>query len=455
METRKLKKGQLIIAKCDKIVPEGLGLSYLIDKQFSYPIKPHIGFVWGVLPGEIFVAEVRKISSKCFHAVLIEKNKISDEINTKIQQLYTENFVWEHHKWAVTHLNIQRQEPACDNFVLCGGCKLQHLSYQDTLALKLAWLNELLYTIPEHNIKTIITESPKQFHYRNNVQVHINKYMERGFFSPMTYRTIAFPKSGCHIFDQNLFDTNFPDELKLERCVRSRIDENTSNAKIWALYSQADKTDNFTYTIQYPKNTATNIHLPNLSFFQVNTSFIPIWLEKITNLIPKELISKNEPLRILELFSGFGFISKMLSYTIPLVSTGIDILDKVHVEKVTMNNSHLKSEAIENFNNTFIKHDLTKLNSISNENIDYLQKFNADLIVINPPRAGFDPNQIDFFYQSILNNKKIPIIYSSCDASTMIRDIKKFIELGYTINHLEALDFFPWTSHYEVLGYLY
>ena len=155
-----------------------------------------------------------------------------------------------------------------------------HISYEETLQLKLKWLNELLNTIPNHSIQSSITPAPKQFHYRNNVQVHINKYMQRGFFSPMTYRTIAFPESGCQIFNQKIFDANFPEPLKLERCVRSRIDENTDTAKIWALYSKEDKTDTFDYHIKYPKNSLTKVTLPNLNFFQVNTSFYTIMVRE-------------------------------------------------------------------------------------------------------------------------------------------------------------------------------
>ena len=139
----------------------------------------------------------------------------------------------------------------------------------------------------------------------------------------------------------------------------------------------------------------------------------------------------------------------------PIISTGMDILEKQQVQQVTLSNEHYTTNTIEKFNETYIKQDITKLDTISKETIEVLSNFKADLIIINPPRAGFEPNQITFFYNEILKKKNIPIIYSSCDAATMVRDINTFIHLGYTIDSLEALDFFPWTSHYEVLGLLY
>ena len=118
MEIRKLKKGQLIMAKCEKLVSEGLGLSYLLENQVPYPVKPIVGFIWGVLPGETFVAEVRKVSSKCFHAVLVEHKNIPEEKIEAISQYFKQPTTWGHTKWALLNTAENRVEPSCDNFVL-------------------------------------------------------------------------------------------------------------------------------------------------------------------------------------------------------------------------------------------------------------------------------------------------------------------------------------------------
>jgi 23S rRNA (uracil1939-C5)-methyltransferase len=47
-----------------------------------------------------------------------------------------------------------------------------------------------------------------------------------------------------------------------------------------------------------------------------------------------------------------------------------------------------------------------------------------------------------------------PIIYSSCDAATMARDLATFNEAGYRCEQMEVFDFFPWTQHFETVSYL-
>jgi 23S rRNA (uracil1939-C5)-methyltransferase len=70
-----------------------------------------------------------------------------------------------------------------------------------------------------------------------------------------------------------------------------------------------------------------------------------------------------------------------------------------------------------------------------------------DSLVLDPPRTGISPEAMS----GILGLKISHVVYVSCDPATLARDVKRFVESGYTINHIEAFDLFPNTPHVETL----
>lgn len=71
-----------------------------------------------------------------------------------------------------------------------------------------------------------------------------------------------------------------------------------------------------------------------------------------------------------------------------------------------------------------------------------------DLVLVNPPRRGIGKPLCD--YLSAMAPQWI--IYSSCNAETMAKDIHELS--GYRIERVQLFDMFPHTAHYEVLTLL-
>ncbi|HCD7427959.1 TPA: 23S rRNA (uracil(747)-C(5))-methyltransferase RlmC [Citrobacter werkmanii] len=71
-----------------------------------------------------------------------------------------------------------------------------------------------------------------------------------------------------------------------------------------------------------------------------------------------------------------------------------------------------------------------------------------DLVLVNPPRRGIGKPLCDFL------SRMAPrfIVYSSCNAQTMAKDIHELP--GYRIDRVQLFDMFPHTPHYEVLTLL-
>ena len=84
---------------------------------------------------------------------------------------------------------------------------------------------------------------------------------------------------------------------------------------------------------------------------------------------------------------------------------------------------------------------------------NYLQRRSLqrpDTIVLDPPRTGVSREAMS----GMLGLKVPRVVYVSCDPATLARDVKRFSEVGYRLDHIEAFDLFPNTAHVETLAVL-
>ncbi|EKT61861.1 23S rRNA (uracil(747)-C(5))-methyltransferase RlmC [Providencia burhodogranariea] len=71
------------------------------------------------------------------------------------------------------------------------------------------------------------------------------------------------------------------------------------------------------------------------------------------------------------------------------------------------------------------------------------------LVLVNPPRRGIGNTLCE--YLSTMQPEFI--LYSSCNAQTMAKDIELLV--GYQVSKVQLFDMFPHTAHYEVLTLLF
>jgi 23S rRNA (uracil1939-C5)-methyltransferase len=69
----------------------------------------------------------------------------------------------------------------------------------------------------------------------------------------------------------------------------------------------------------------------------------------------------------------------------------------------------------------------------------------ADLVVLNPPRAGVDGAVCDALNASASGR----LIYISCDPATLARDIRRLA--AWEVRSVRCFDLFPQTSHVETV----
>jgi len=72
-----------------------------------------------------------------------------------------------------------------------------------------------------------------------------------------------------------------------------------------------------------------------------------------------------------------------------------------------------------------------------------------DLIVLDPPRTGCKD-----VIEEIAGLKPKKIVYTSCEPTTLARDLRLFSQKGYHLLKLSLIDMFPQSYHMEVVGLL-
>ena len=169
------------------------------------------------------------------------------------------------------------------------------------------------------------------------------------------------------------------------------------------------------------------------AFYQVNTEMA----EKLyqTAIVFAELSTEDI---VVDAYSGIGTIGLSVAKHVKEVY-GVEVIP----------------QAVENSKKN------AKLNGISNAHYICDSAENAikkwlnrgikpSIIMVDPPRKGLTES---FIKSSVSMNPK-KIVYISCNAATMARDIKLYQELGYKLTKVQPVDLFPMTHHVECVALL-
>lgn len=174
-------------------------------------------------------------------------------------------------------------------------------------------------------------------------------------------------------------------------------------------------------------------NISSKSFFQVNK----FQTEKLYNIAKEFLKSNNDNNNLLDLYSGIGTTTIYFSDCFK-TSVGVEVVkDSI-------------KDSIENA-------DLNKIKNIqfiygkSEEKIEKILKENKiDIISLDPPRKGLNKKVIE----TIISSNIRKIVYISCNSATLSRDIKLFIDNGFELKNIKAVDMFSKTAHVETVALL-
>ncbi|MDA3731455.1 23S rRNA (uracil(1939)-C(5))-methyltransferase RlmD [Niameybacter massiliensis] len=379
----------------------------------------------------------------------------------------------------------RRSEVTCEVATKCGGCQLQHMSYEAQLEWKQSKVYNALTRIGGLKdievLPTLGMEAPA--HYRNKAQYPIRKEngkVQIGFYMSRTHKVVDW--STCGIQDKrceqiieivrNFLEVNnisIYDEETHKGLVRHLMIKTgfyTGEVMVCLVVNgnelpHSDKllealhaVEGLTSVLLNINKAKTNVILGHevkvlegrdyiidtigdlkfkisaLSFFQVNPEQTKVLYDKALEYAELEGSET-----VWDAYCGIGTISLFLAqkakkvYGVEIVAPAIENAR----ENAALNDIH---------NAEFF---VGKAEEVIPE--QYANGLTADTIVVDPPRKGCDQALLETLVK--MNPKKI--VYVSCDPATLGRDLGYLDQQGYKVEKVQPVDMFPHTTHCETV----
>ncbi len=88
---------------------------------------------------------------------------------------------------------------------------------------------------------------------------------------------------------------------------------------------------------------------------------------------------------------------------------------------------------------------VTAVNTTAEQFLPKCHNLRPDLVVVDPPRSGLG----DKAAKLLASLRVARITYLSCDPTTLARDLRVFLQGGYSVEEVRLIDLFPQTFHIE------
>ena len=409
-------------------------------------------FVEGALPGEIVSAEVVAVKKNYGVARLIKILRESPD----------------------------RVAPFCEYYPECGGCQLQHLSYP----AQLIWKRQQVVDAVERIGKirgveisdTLGMENPLR--YRNKMQFPVGKNLAVGCYARGSHKIVdlnsckiqrevadkvltaakkILQRYGVAPYDEDTHrgiirhvmcrvgfngelmivlvtaTKNLPNEKNIAKALRAEIPSVASIQQNIQTYRNNVILGRET-KILFGKPTirdrigGLNFNISARSFFQVNTAQAEVLYRTAKNFAG---LTGRET--VIDAYCGTGTIGLYMARAAYKIF-GLEIVG----EAVDDAKKNARENKIRNAE--FIAGDVVKI-------LPHLDVV-ADVVVVDPPRAGCDKIVLKTFAKM----KPARIVYVSCNPATLARDLAILAELGYRTKKIQPVDMFPFSSHVEAVA---
>jgi 23S rRNA (uracil1939-C5)-methyltransferase len=344
-----------------------------------------------------------------------------------------------------------RISPRCKHYQQCGGCHYQHLPYtlqvrakQDILKDQLTRIGKLAPELVEEVCRPMVSGS-EEWHYRNNMQFHLDHQGRLGFQAPRSNRLV--PIEECHLPQEAI--NQVWEQLDLEPVpdlrtvgLRTGIDEEV----MLVLESNSDEGVEFELdvpmaAVQLGPNTThvlsdtsylkmavlgEEFRVSARAFFQVNTEMAAAMVEHIMEILPLTHRSV-----VLDVYCGVGLFSAFIA---PKVARLIGI--------------ELDPFAVDDFVVNLDAYEHVEVYQAAAEGVLPGLDVKPDVVLVDPPRAGLGKEALD----AILALGPKTLAYVSCDPATLGRDAKRLLAGGYRLVQITPFDLFPQTYHIESIS---
>jgi len=378
----------------------------------------------------------------------------------------------------------------CEYYTKCGGCSLQHLSYEASGALKRDILMESISRYTSLNPRsfeikpTILMKNPMEYRAKANLPARIGEHgTVFGLYAPNSTKFVRVKK--CYVQDERINEIalscgkaldslaisayDLKNEKGFVKFIVVRISKYSGDAQVtyilnrkpnhldelgkltlkitnvvsvyYSINDVADETNIFgkeinkiageDFIIEAIGDLKYELY-PN-SFFQLNPSQTEILYEEVKKACK---LSKKE--NVIDAYCGVGTIGLYLAkYAKEVVG--------IESNKQAIINANENADLNGITNCRFIEGDASNV-------LPYLAKdrFIPDIMIFDPPRSGLS----DEVKKTVLKVLPRRIVYVSCNPSTLAKDLES-LKNNYSISYIQPVDMFPFTSHVESVCVMY
>lgn len=321
-----------------------------------------------------------------------------------------------------------RVEPRCALFGECGGCQLQHLSYEAQLRAKESVVAEQLRRIGKFEDAEIrpIVGAAEPWAYRNHLRFSTGRmYGDVGYISRRGRGLLKV--EACPIADPWV-NALLPRLQGLGGGLHQVQVRHSAATGSWLVNPEIPGAPVETGQRSYTEELAgRRFQVSAAAFFQVNNA----QAEEMARLVGEALPDRGELL--VDGFAGVGTFAVVFAERFERViaieesdSAGKDA--RINLEQAP--NVEMRVGKVE----------------------DVLPKLEArpDAILLDPPRPGCAPAVL----AAIIEFAPRAVVYVSCNPATLARDLRVLVDGGYRLDSVTPIDMFPQTGHIECVARL-
>lgn len=381
-----------------------------------------------------------------------------------------------------------RIEAPCEYFEQCGGCQLQHLSYEGQLKWKENMVRNVMTRIGKIDAPVLpVKGMDNPWHYRNKSQIPFadSEFGPiAGFYKAKSHDIVDMDRCLIQTTEADVMMSGLKTELTvlgirpynegshqgMLRHVVVRKARATNEVMVVLItksrkFPQAgaaiekirELVPNVASIVQNINDQKTNVifgdetitlwgkdviedtiggvrfEISARSFYQVNPEQTEVLYKQALDYAD---LQGNET--VIDAYCGIGTISLFLAQKAKRVM-GVEIVPQA-IEDAKRN------AEINGFTNTYFEA------GPAEEVIPrwYKEGKEADVLVVDPPRKGCD----EALLTTILAQRPKRIVYVSCNPGTLARDLRILEDGGYKTQEVQPVDMFPHSTHVETVAWL-
>ncbi|MBH0171205.1 MULTISPECIES: 23S rRNA (uracil(1939)-C(5))-methyltransferase RlmD [Fictibacillus] len=384
----------------------------------------------------------------------------------------------------------ERVEPPCPIYKWCGGCQLQHLSYEGQLEYKRKLVEDVLTRIGKIDDVPVLSTlgmGEEPWRYRNKAQVPVGERNGRiitGFYQKRSHEIVEM--DSCIITGDtnddavqavkeivNQYNISAYNEEKHKGVLRhiiARYGKTTGDLMIVLVTNGQDLpqrkkiVEDIREALPEIKSIVQNVNskrtnvifgeetrvlwgaeyiydfigdikfaISARSFYQINPDQTKVLYDQALHYAE---LNGNET--VIDAYCGIGTISLFLAQKAKKVY-GVEIVPEAIEDarrNAELNNIHNAEFAV----------------GKSEDVIPEWKKqgVTPDVIVVDPPRKGCDEELL----KTIIEMKPNRVVYVSCNPATLARDLRILEDGGFKTVEVQPVDMFPQTTHVEAVALL-